>query len=56
MKLPCTVQKKIQKTESELLNPSVKKLPFFAHAVNSVWDQATVTVNKELLAGNSGTT
>jgi hypothetical protein len=56
IKLPPTIPNKIQKTESELLNPSVKKLPFFAHAVNSVSDQAAVTLNKALLAGNSGTT
>jgi hypothetical protein len=38
-----------------LLNPLVKKLPFFAHAVNSVSEQAAMTLNKALLAGNSGT-
>jgi hypothetical protein len=54
--LPCTIQNKIQKIESELLNPSVKKVPFFAPAVNSTSDQAAVTLNKALLAGNSGTT
>jgi hypothetical protein len=56
IKLPCTIQNKIQKIESELLIPSVKKLPFFAHAINNVSDQAAVTLKKALLAGNSGTT
>jgi hypothetical protein len=45
----------MQKIESELLNPSIKKLPFFAHAVNSILGKAAMTLNKAFLAGNSGT-
>jgi hypothetical protein len=43
------MQNKIQKMESELLNPSVKKLPLFAHTVNSVSDQAAMTLKKKRL-------
>jgi hypothetical protein len=55
-KIPCTIQNKIEKVESELLKPSGKKLPVFAHAVDSASCQAAVTLNKALVADNSGTT
>jgi len=36
IKLPCTTQNKIQKSESILPKPYLKKLPFFAHVINSI--------------------
>jgi hypothetical protein len=50
------IQNKIQKLESDLLKPYLKKSPFLTHALNNVWFQAAVTLNKAHQFSNSGTT
>ena len=56
IKLPSTLQNKIQKLESDVLKPYLMKLSFFVQIVNCIWFQAAMMLNKAFLVGNSATT
>jgi hypothetical protein len=56
IKLPCTIQNKINKLGSDSFRSSLKKLPFSAHVFSTVWFQSALMPNKALLTSNSDTT